>query len=144
MSEFFKRINVEKENLEPVDLNKILRKMLSNYVNILLKERLADKFELLCCLNTEGRFNYICPNHYKVMGFESDELLGVNGIEIIHPDDMEKMENLLFEMLQTKQPTEMVYRIKHKNGNWLTMHSICTPYIIDGEVVTLVNFSNSI
>jgi PAS domain S-box-containing protein len=78
------------------------------------------------------------------MGFESHELVGINGFEIIYPDDAGKMNDLMLELLHTKKPKEMVYRIKHKKGHWLTMQSICTPYIVDNEVAALINFSNRI
>lgn len=140
---FMNNINIEKvtEN-SPIDLNKIIRKMLSNYVNLLLKERFLDKYDLLCCLDSKGYFTYICPNHFKVMGFTSQELRGMNGFEIIHPDDIEKMSHLMVDINLTKRPIEMTYRIKHKQGHWLGMKTICTPYIVDGEVIALINFSS--
>ncbi|WP_019121851.1 PAS domain-containing protein [Brevibacillus massiliensis] len=140
-NEFLKRMNIETSD-SAIDLNKIVRKMLTNYVDILFKERFSDKYELLCCLDTNGRFIYICPNHINVMGFYPEELCGMNGFEIIHPEDVNRMNEFLIEMLNSKQPKVVIYRINHKLGHWLTMKSICTPYIIDGEVAAMINFSN--
>lgn len=135
--------NVKVSEIEntPIDLNQIIRKMLSNYVNLLLKERLLDNYDLLCCLDSKGYFTYVCPNHFKIMGYKSQELTGVFANDIIHPDDLEKMSNLIVEMYLTKQPIEINYRIKHKQGHWLGMKSICTPYMVNGEMLALINFS---
>lgn len=127
---------------KPLSVKDIIPKMLSRYASMLLEERFAGNCELLCCLNMSGYFRYICPNHKEHMGFESHELVGANVFDMLHQDDIRKMSVLVTEMTEKKRPMEVNYRIQHKNGDWVTMNTIATPFLVDSELVALVNFSN--
>lgn len=127
---------------ELISVKDIIPKMLSRYASMLFEERFAGNYELLYCLNMNGYFRYICPNHKEHMGFESHELVGVNLFDILHQDDIRKMDVLVTEMIEKKQPMEVNYRIQHKNGDWVAMNTIATPFMVDSELAALVNFSN--
>jgi PAS domain S-box-containing protein len=129
------------QGIEPVELSKLIPKILMQYANMLFEERFNGGFELLCCLDMNGYLKYVCPNHKEILGYESSELVGINAMEILHPGEIEFLESRFREISIKKHPIEAAYRIKHKNGEWLNMNSICTPFLVDGEVAALVNFS---
>jgi len=93
-------------------------------------------------MNLNGAFIYMCPNHYKVLGFNLEELHGESYLNVIHPDDIKIMKIRLKEIMKTRKPVLINYRIKRGKGCWIRIHSICTPYILNGKVKTFIFFSN--
>jgi len=143
--EYLKRMNVEQSDaVIKVDLNKIIRKMLTNYADLLMADRFYNKYVLLCCLDMNGEFIYLCPNHSKVIGFAAEELIGKKGYDMIHPDDVKRVNHFIVDVLSSKQPKEITYRIKHKQGNYVTVQSVCMPYLVEDRAAAIICFSNNL
>jgi PAS domain S-box-containing protein len=115
--------------------------MLTQYASLLVKERFNGNYQLLCCMDRQGYYRYICPNHKKVLGYDVHELRGANGFGILHPDDLRYLEERLHAQVLNKQPVEAAHRLRHKDGRWISVNSILTPYLSNGEVIAWVNFS---
>jgi two-component system, cell cycle sensor histidine kinase and response regulator CckA len=61
----------------------------------------------------------------RILGFKADELIGTNGLDYIHPGDLERVRTILTEALQQPAATRRVeYRIRHKNGGWVTVEAV--------------------
>ncbi|MGE0680160.1 MAG: PAS domain-containing protein [Candidatus Binatia bacterium] len=74
--------------------------------------------DLLCELDKEGRALYLSPNHYEVLGYELDELLGRSVFELIHPDDLP----IVLAAFATGVG-EVAYRFRHKDNSWRWLES---------------------
>jgi two-component system, cell cycle sensor histidine kinase and response regulator CckA len=62
---------------------------------------------------------YRSPSYNAITGFSDEERIGKTGLDLIHPDDAEKMRNSLKECI--KNPVEIfkgTYRLIHKDGTW--------------------------
>ncbi|MFB6347668.1 MAG: diguanylate cyclase [bacterium] len=70
---------------------------------------------------------FISPQLKKFIGFEPDEF--PNSVsawhERIHPEDQSRVEKQASEYVNGKsEQYDVQYRIKHRNGNWLWIHSL--------------------
>jgi PAS domain S-box-containing protein len=128
-------------NLLMVNVINLVQNMLTQYASLLVKERFNGSYQLLCCIDRQGYYRYICPNHKELLGYEIRELTGTNGFEILHPEDKRSLEERLQEQALNKQPVGATHRLRHKDGRWISVSSILTPYLSNGEVVAWVNFS---
>ncbi|MEI6044611.1 MAG: PAS domain S-box protein, partial [Chloroflexota bacterium] len=73
----------------------------------------------------EGIFQYLSPSVEKVWGYKAEELVGKNGLEFIHPEDVETITTELMTLLQEPYKAEpLIYRFRHANGNYIYVESI--------------------
>ena len=84
---------------------------------------------------------YESPSSSQVLGYPPGNLIGINGFDIIHPDDMAIVLKELTEVLLNQNdhlPTE--FRVRHANGNWVSLEVIANNMLdhaaIKGIIIT--------
>lgn len=76
--------------------------------------------EIVYEIDPDRVFHYVSKNWTNFLGYEVDEALGKNIALFIHPEDIEMCINHLNDVLETKKSKkELVYRILHKNGQYV-------------------------
>jgi diguanylate cyclase (GGDEF)-like protein/PAS domain S-box-containing protein len=113
-----------------------LRLELEEKVQQQTSELMVSEERLKCALATanQGWFDLNLVTNEILVSDEYPKLLGFDPTEFhsnlnewlqnIHPDDLENVQSIFKQSLETDGPTEMEYRRKAKNGNWLWIHSI--------------------
>jgi len=82
---------------------------------------LADNIlDLIGLHDLKGVFEYVSPSSLTVLGYTSEELVGINAFDLVHPDDSAK----LFESNSNKAAQGIdtfmdEFRILHKNGHYI-------------------------
>lgn len=84
-----------------------------------------NALDVIKVLDLDGRVRYGSPSFEKVLGFPSGALAGTNAFDLIHPDDRDRVR----EMLQTgtDHPGAAQHfecRMRHRNGTWRVFESI--------------------
>jgi PAS domain S-box-containing protein len=80
--------------------------------------------DLVNVVGSDGRLLYASPSHEKVLGYKPAELLGRNMLELVHPEDLHKVQEALTEILQQSAATASVtFRIRHQDGSWRWVES---------------------
>ncbi|MES1248901.1 MAG: ATP-binding protein [Actinomycetota bacterium] len=86
---------------------------------------LSKTLELLFVIDQDGRFAWVNPATEAQLGYEAGELLGGSRLDLIHPDDVEMVEEAIEDKLAggriDVQP--IVSRIRHKDGSWRTIET---------------------
>jgi len=77
-----------------------------------------NSHDLVCELDRNGCFLYLSPNYPKVLGYDCEELLGMNAFLLVHSDDLAKVQ-ARFALPEGQE----AFRYKHKNGSWLWLES---------------------
>jgi diguanylate cyclase (GGDEF)-like protein/PAS domain S-box-containing protein len=85
------------------------------------------------------RFSYLSPSVARLLGYQPDELAGVSLTHLLHIDDVAHAAWLNgTQPLQGPQAVEL--RLRHANGEWLTMEVTVTDLrgeeAVDGIVLT--------
>lgn len=84
--------------------------------------------DVITVINEEGRIAYESPSVEALLGYPPGELEGTTGLEVIHPDDREKVVGSFAELLdQPPGSTETVeYRVLHADGSVVWAESTAT------------------
>ncbi|MBP1468500.1 PAS domain S-box protein [Candidatus Chloroploca sp. M-50] len=93
-------------------------------------------------MNVDGSLKYASPSTEWIMGFGSDEVLGLNPFELTHPDDRDMVLEKLAELLRnpTYVPT-IQYRFQKKNGEWRWIESTFSNLLAQPNVeAIIINF----
>ena len=85
---------------------------------------------------------YCSPNMKKFFGWLPEELIGTNGWETIHPDDLERIQKEFFTLIEKDDSVKTVeYRLKCNDGSYrlieLTAVNLANDPVING---VLMNF----
>ncbi|MDB5310219.1 MAG: Blue-light-activated protein [Gemmataceae bacterium] len=67
----------------------------------------------------DGTVRYASPSSAKLMGYTPAELIGRDGFETVHPDDRDRVREVLGRIVSEPRGTATeVYRVRHKDGSW--------------------------
>lgn len=92
-----------------------------------ISENITD---FISVLDNDGRFMYASPSAEKVIGYNSEELIGKNFIYIIHKDDAESfIENALEKIVFNKEEVKLRYRILTKTNKYYWVETYFKPII---------------
>ena len=84
-----------------------------------------DALDIITVVDEFGTIVYTSPSSEQCLGHRSDEFLGRNLFEFIHPDDIARARGTLDEC-RTKDtvspPVEL--RVRHMDGLWRTLESV--------------------
>lgn len=102
----------------------------------LLAENALDVISLH---DPDGRYTYISPSCQRVLGYAQGDLIGHDGYELVHPNDIEKVHERLHQPALLGELAQCEYvRIRHKNGKYLWMDTSAVPTRDDtGRIVSI-------
>ncbi|NVM34654.1 MAG: PAS domain-containing sensor histidine kinase, partial [Candidatus Lokiarchaeota archaeon] len=85
--------------------------------------------DLISIFNEDLQFEYINKKPFsKLLGYNYNELIGKNGLDIIHPDDHEKVINEC-KVVSKNGEGLIEARVKHKLGHYITTETNGTLFI---------------
>jgi two-component system cell cycle sensor histidine kinase/response regulator CckA len=102
----------------------------------LISENAAD---MIAVVDGNGNRVYNSPSYQRLLGYSPEELKGTTGFEQIHPEDRQKVIEAAAEAKRSGVGRTVEYRIRHKNGSWMSLES--TASVVrnsSGEVEKLV------
>src|SRR5581483_12099262 len=101
--------------------------------------------DAVALLTAEGVFTYASPSSERVTGYPVSELVGMNAFTLLHPDDLENVQQQFVILLE--QPGHFItieYRVRHKDGSWRWMEGTATNLLRDPTVQAMVvNFRDT-
>jgi diguanylate cyclase (GGDEF)-like protein/PAS domain S-box-containing protein len=89
-----------------------------------LVENSSDAIGLV---TADGTVIYASPSTSRVLGYDAGELLGRNGLDLVHPEDLERTKTLLATLGQEpggRVVTEV--RVRHKSDGWRWVEAVGT------------------
>jgi PAS domain S-box-containing protein len=89
--------------------------------------------DLIAATDTKGDFLYVSPSHLPILGYKSEELIGVNSFTLIHPGDREKALKEFQKALQGIPTSLVEFRALDKKGRMV---------ILEATVSSLVKYKN--
>jgi diguanylate cyclase (GGDEF)-like protein/PAS domain S-box-containing protein len=87
------------------------------------EERLATMIQhvsdVVSVVNRTGQILYVSSSVREVLGYRPDELLDINVLSFVHPDEVALLEAFLTDMAGTTTPTaHLEVRMRHRSGAW--------------------------
>jgi diguanylate cyclase (GGDEF)-like protein/PAS domain S-box-containing protein len=83
--------------------------------------------DMVTIADADGTITYTSPSVQRVLGYEPEQLIGTQTRELIHPDDVDRVENAVGEQFMSgarEQPIE--YRVRHNDGSWRIVEALIT------------------
>jgi PAS domain S-box-containing protein len=93
-------------------------------------------------LDLEGVLQFSSPALERILGHPLDQMIGVNTMSVLHPDDRDQTRAVRQRLLGSEDATEtMTVRARHRDGRWIWLEAICVNLMsnpnIGGIVVTV-------
>jgi PAS domain S-box-containing protein len=85
-------------------------------------------------IDSDGSIKYVSPAIYQIIGYDQNELMGRNFLEVTHPDDRPDLINAL-KNLQSRNYPYLEYRLIAKNGSTRWVRSSTTAIFKDGIMI---------
>jgi PAS domain S-box-containing protein len=79
--------------------------------------------DVLSLHDLEGRVLYASPSLWRLTGFRPEELLGTEGIDLVHPDDRERLRQDMAPLRQGTGAAEADWRCRTGDGNYRPVHT---------------------
>ncbi|MBS9524544.1 PAS domain S-box protein [Litoribacter alkaliphilus] len=108
------------------------------------KNLVQNGADIVGIMDEEGVFKYVSPNTESITGFKSEEIVGKNGFEFVHPDDLEKISNKEEELANTNKVALPPHRFRCKDGSFIWIDSVITNHLSDPAINGLVFNSRDI
>jgi len=106
---------------------------------------IENSSDTIFLVNLKTEIMYASGSTAKVLGYQPDELLGRNGLELLHPQDREESSRTLKEVLaKPGDPRQMHARVRRKNGGWCWMESTASNLLHEPYVQAIVINSREI
>jgi PAS domain S-box-containing protein len=101
-----------------------------------LIEKASDAITIV---DADGTMRYVSPSNEHVMGRSPEDTAGRNMIELVHPDDLERLMETFPTLLgEPGGTTSDTYRSLHGDGSWRWIEATATNLINDPKVGGIV------
>lgn len=101
-----------------------------------LIEHSSDSISLI---DADNKILYLSPAVTAIEGYDPDELVGRDGLENTHPDDVEAVKETIGQLLANPgKPVPVVWRRRHKKGHWIWLEGRATNLLDDPVVRAIV------
>lgn len=103
----------------------------------LIAENMSD---LVGVVDTKGVVLYASPSYEHVLGYSPKEIEGNPGIELMHPDDMEKLKSKFKNRVTEMEDHSIEFRMKHKKGHWVWIEAHIKQLLDERNYVLRIQF----
>ena len=84
--------------------------------------------DMIAVFDATGRFTYVSPRVYEVLGAAPAEFVGQPHLFGVHPDDQPRVAESFREVMAGENPsTQMEFRARHADGTWRTLRASAGP-----------------
>jgi PAS domain S-box-containing protein len=91
-----------------------------------------NMMDLITRIDAKGKYKYVSPSAHKVLGYTPENMLEKNILDLVHPNDLEKLKSSARKAVNTHSPNEIEYRHKTPSGDYEWVETAGTP-IFDQE-----------
>jgi len=93
-----------------------------------------NAFDLVAEMNREGFFTYTNPRYEEWLGIPGGELVGTRALELVHPEDRERIRAWFRALYQSGQASLLTIRLRHRDGGWRWAENSGRALRVGGEV----------
>jgi len=127
---------------------KAMRKKVQDLEELLAKRKWADEFSKILIITSpigiyivqDGKFRLVSPQFQKILGYSEDELKKMNSLDVVLPEDREKVRENAIRMLKKEKSSPYEFRVYTKEGHLRWILETVTSIQFQGRRATLGNF----
>lgn len=106
----------------------------------ILRRVTENTLDLLVMCNKEGNITFATPSHLQVLGYTPEEVIGTTCLDLVHPEDLDKVKDVIEYTFAGYGNKIVVWRCKCKDGNYKYLESYTKPVFTnnmpDGVVIS--------
>jgi PAS domain S-box-containing protein len=96
--------------------------------------------DMIVILDREGIMRYTNPAHDRVLGYQSEDLVGLSAFVLIHPDDLPAASEVFAQAFRNPGTTfTFELRDRHKDGSWRYLESAGKVTSADAKTVVVTS-----
>jgi PAS domain S-box-containing protein len=100
---------------------------------------IENSYDIISLLDGSFKSIYRSPSATRITGWSDEDVLKINGQELIHPDDKQIVRDIFTEsMTNPGKAIQVLFRGCHKNGNFIWLGGTMTNMLNDGHVNAVV------
>jgi diguanylate cyclase (GGDEF)-like protein/PAS domain S-box-containing protein len=81
--------------------------------------------DVISVLDETGIITYVSPSVNRILGWEAKEIIGQNGFDFIHPQDLERLLKIFAQAGQTPyQSVRFEYRFRSKDNSYVDLEGV--------------------
>ncbi len=85
------------------------------------RQIINDIVDIIVETDLDGKIAYVSSQCYNILGYPQTELIGMEAFDLIHPDDLDRVDNTISEAIKSKKPVYYESRLRHEKGHYLPM-----------------------
>lgn len=97
-----------------------------------------DGSDMLAILDESANYKYVSPTSKSILGIPADDLIGLNALDLIHPNDHRRIIEIIETLLPGEQRQIAPFRFKNATDEWrwveTTLTNLTEEPAIDGFV----------
>jgi two-component system, sensor histidine kinase and response regulator len=91
--------------------------------------------DLITVVDEHAVARYQSPSSMRVLGYDPDEIVGTRLTDLLHPNDKSRViEHFAALFERPGDTTELTFRLRHRNGAWVTMEGTVRNLVRDTTV----------
>ncbi len=94
--------------------------------------------EVIALVGSDGAILYQSPSIERVMGYKPEERIGRTFPDLLHPEDLPRMREVLGALISGEAEAQVQYRYRHADGEWRWGESHATNMLADPNVGAIV------
>lgn len=71
----------------------------------------------------DGTYAYVSPSSQHLLGYEPDELIGMNTFNLIHPEDIKSIKESFWNLFNGLNTSTQTYRVRTYSGKYIWVES---------------------
>jgi PAS domain S-box-containing protein len=103
------------------------------------RKLVENAWDVFVLIEPSGRIQFATESIRRVMGYSLDEYVGRNSFELVHPEDLQRVQRDFGDLLSASGATaSLECRGLHKNGTWRWVEVTGTNLIADPAIRAIV------
>lgn len=95
--------------------------------------------DAISLIDTQGEILYGSASGAKMFGYQPEEIVGRNCLDLMHPEDREQANGALKEVQAVPEgPLKVDARVRHKDGRYCWVESTFSNLLLEPEVKAIV------
>ena len=86
---------------------------------------IENSSDIVTVSDDQPRFRFVSPSVQRVLGYRPEELVGIDPLQLVHPEDIEKVRETGSHIRDAAgdKPVTLSFRMGAKNGSWRTLET---------------------
>ena len=84
-----------------------------------LRALIENTSDIITIVNEDGTIRYESPSIERILGYSSEDVIGKNVLDFVHPEDVTATDRVLRAALHNPgMPQSIELRFRHRDGSW--------------------------